>query len=55
MNGIPTPLQVIITAPAGLLNRYQANVIDYFLRSHWDVLAATDFFTVAGHVCVATI
>ena len=34
MNGILTPLQVIITATAGWLNRYQANVIDYLIEQN---------------------
>ena len=34
MNGILTPLQVFITATAGWLNRYQANVIDYLIEQN---------------------
>ena len=34
MNGILTPLQVIITATAGWLNRYQADVIDYLIEQN---------------------
>ena len=34
MNEILTPLQVIITATAGWLNRYQANVIDYLIEQN---------------------
>ncbi len=34
MNEILTPLQVIITATAGWLNRYQADVIDYLIEQN---------------------
>ena len=34
MNGILTPLHVLITATAGWLNRYQASVIDYLIEQN---------------------
>ena len=34
MNRILTPLQLIITATAGWLNRYQANVVDYLIEQN---------------------
>ncbi len=34
MNGILTPLQLIITATAGWLNRYQTNVIDFLIEQN---------------------
>ena len=34
MKGILTPLHLIITATAGWLNRYQANVIDYLIEQN---------------------